>query len=162
MGGNDIGDGTPRVIFLDIDGPMIPGTMFLIDRMCSFHRVFPATTISVINEVCKRTGAKVVLNTTHNRPFTDVPDITDAMVNHGFDRSHFHAFPKTSYPDIPRDLAVKEWLAKRGRFDWIAFDDVRFTDDERLIWIDPDCGLHLGHLNDALERFGEKPCLILM
>ncbi|WP_037476811.1 HAD domain-containing protein [Sphingobium sp. ba1] len=155
-------DKTPRVIFLDIDGPMIPGTMFLIDRMCSFHRVFPATTIAVINEVCKRTGAKVVLNTTHNRPFENVPDIVDAMVNFGFDRGHFHAFPKTMYPDIPRDLAVKEWLNKRGDCDWIAFDDARFTDDERLIWIDPDCGLHLGYLNDALERFGEAPCLILM
>lgn len=162
MGEAFVGEPTPRIIFLDIDGPMIPGTMFLIDPMCSFHRLFPPTTIAVINAVCKRTGAKVVLNTTHNRPFKDVPDIMDAMVAHGFDRSYFHSFAKTRYPDIPRDQAVQEWLAKRGDFDWIAFDDARFTDDERLIWIDPDCGLHLGHLNEALERFGEKPCLILL
>lgn len=57
---DDLVENTPRIIFLDIDGPMIPGTRYLINRSCSFDRDFPAETIAVINEVCHRTGAKIV------------------------------------------------------------------------------------------------------
>lgn len=37
-----------KVIFLDIDGPMIPATYLLVDRNASWHRKFPETTIAVI------------------------------------------------------------------------------------------------------------------
>ncbi len=46
--------------------------------------------------------------------------------------------------------------------DWVALDDDNFTDSENLILIDPDCGLHVGHLNRASERLGGKPFLVLM
>lgn len=153
-----------KVIFLDIDGPMIPATMFLIDRMCSFNRVFPATTVAVVNELCKRTGAKIVFNTTHNRPFTDVPPIGEALVNHGLDASHIHPTdPHTRYPDIARDLAVKEWLARHDEVeDWCALDDVLCADEDHMVLVDPDAGLHVGHLNDACRILGAAPVLILM
>jgi len=153
-----------KVIFLDIDGPMIPATMFLIDRMCSWNRNFPATTIAAINRLCSDSGAKVVFNTTHNRPMADVPDIADAMVRHGFNPVHLHPTdPHTLYPDIPRDLAVKEWLARHDEVEaWVAIDDVECADAPNMILVDPDAGLHVGHLNQASLVLGGKPCLILM
>ena len=153
-----------KVIFLDIDGPMIPATMFLIDRMCSFNRVFPATTIAVINRLCEQTGAKVVFNTTHNRPFPDVPDIAQAIVLHGLDQDHLHPTDMhTRYPDLPRDVAIKEWLARHDDVeDWCAIDDCLCADDEHMVLVDPDAGVHVGHLNAASRILGGKPVLILL
>lgn len=152
-----------KVVFLDIDGPMIPATMFLVDRMASYHRRFPPTTVAVINRLCEETGAKIVFNTTHNRPFDGVPDIGAALVEQGLDAEHIHSDGHTRYPDIPRDLAVKEWLKRHPEaLDWIALDDTKFTDAENLIWVDPEAGLHLGHLNQGIRALGGKPVLVLM
>jgi len=153
----------PPVIFLDIDGPMIPATMFLIDRMCSWNRKCPPTTIAVVNELCERTGAKIVFNTTHNRPMDGVADIDVALVEQGLSADHYHEDRHTKYPGIPRDLAIKEWLGRHDELEeWLALDDVRCADDEHMILVDPDAGLHVGHLNDAIRILGGKPCLILI
>lgn len=153
-----------KVVFLDIDGPMIPATMYLVDKMASFNRVFPSTTVAVVNELCERTGAKVVFNTTHNRPFEHVPNIDVALINHGLAEGHLHPSDRhTAYPDLPRDVAVKEWLTRHPEVTaWVALDDVRCADDEHMVLVDPDAGLHLGHLNDAIGRLGGKPVLVLM
>jgi hypothetical protein len=153
-----------KIIFLDIDGPMIPATMILVDRMASERRLFPPTTIAVLNRLCSATGAKIVLNTSHSESAAPVPTIEEALVSHGFKTDYFHLSDrKTEYPRMPRHEAVKDWLGRHPEVtDWIALDDSRFTDEPNLIWIDPDAGLHLGNLNEALKRLGAKPCVILM
>lgn len=153
-----------KVIFLDIDGPMIPASYFLVDNMASWNRRFPSTTVAVINRLCERTGAKVVFNTTHNLPFEGVDDIDVALEKQGLDRDYIHATDlQTKYPGLERDLAVKEWLDRHPEVTrWVALDDIQFTDDERLIWVDPDAGLHLWHLNTAIEKLGGQKVLVLM
>lgn len=157
-------DAPTKIIFLDIDGPMIPATMFLVDRMASYNRTFPCTTIAVMNRLCEDTGAKIVFNTTHNRPFDGVADIEVAIVSAGLNAAHLHPSDlKTAYPDLRRASAVKAWLMRHPEVtDWIALDDANFTDEPNLIWIDPDAGLHTGHLNQALVKLGGKPCFFLM
>jgi hypothetical protein len=152
-----------KVVFLDIDGPMIPATMFLYDKMASWERRFPPTTIAVVKTLCERTGAKIVFNTTHNQPIPGVDDIHIAISKAGIDGEHFHEDRHTKYPQIDRGLAVKEWLARHPEVeDWVALDDVRFTDDERLIFIDSDAGVHLGHLNMAIDQLGGKRVIMLI
>lgn len=153
-----------KVIFLDIDGPMISSLMILVNRMASFQREFPSTAIAAMNEVCERTGAKIVLNTTHNRPIRGVMNIDDALVNQGLDAEHLHSSDRhTKYPEIQRDIAVNEWLHRHPEVTaWVAFDDARFTDKENLIWIDPDTGITVPHLNAAIDQLGGKQILILM
>lgn len=140
------------VVFLDIDGPMIPDTMLLAYRMASFERRFPPTTIAVLNFFCERSGAAIVFNTTHNTPITNVADIEIAIANAGVERAYFHPTDlKTSYPAIARGLAVKEWLARHPEVtQWVAFDDVHFTDENNLILVDPDPGLTCGDAGKAL------------
>jgi hypothetical protein len=151
-----------RIVFLDIDGPIIPYSMFLIERMCSWHRVIPAIPVAVVREICKRGDAKVVFNTTHNNAIDGVDDIEVAIVKAGLPEDMIHADMKTKYPSIPRDLAVLEWLSRHSEVtDWIALDDAKFTDKDNLIWVDPDAGLHLGHLNTALGRWGCPQFLVL-
>lgn len=151
-----------KVVFLDIDGPMIPATCFLYDPMASLERRFPPTTVAVIRAVCERTGAKIVFNTTHNAPFEGIDNIDVALEKAGVDRAHFHADRHTSYPSIDRALAITKWVNEHPGTDWIAFDDVRFTDDPRLILVDSDIGLHIGHVNQAIERFGGEPVVVLL
>lgn len=153
-----------KVVFLDIDGPMIPASYFLVDNLASWHRRFPSTTVAVIQRLCERTGAKVVFNTTHNIPFDGVDDIDVALEKQGLDREHIHATDlQTKYPDLERGLAVKEWLFRHPEVThWVALDDVKFTDDERLIWVDPDAGVHLGHLNEAIGKLGGRPVVVLI
>jgi HAD domain in Swiss Army Knife RNA repair proteins len=99
-----------RIIFLDIDGPIIPNSMFLIDRSCSFKRIIPPIPVAVVKEVCRRTEAKVVFNTTHNTPINNVADIEVALIHAGLPAEYIHADMKTKYPTLRRDDAVNEWL----------------------------------------------------
>ena len=153
-----------RVVILDIDGVVIPATQMLVDPMSAFDRRFPTTTIAALNALCSRSGARIVLNTTHNDDWPDVPDIETALIAHGLDAGHLHpTHPRTSYPALERAEAAEQWLAAHPEVErWVALDDARFTDDERLILVDPDAGLHVGHVNAALVLFGEKPILIFM
>lgn len=153
-----------RVVILDIDGVVIPATQMLVDPMSACDRIMPATTIACLNRLCERTGARIVFNTTHNGTWPDVPDIEVAMVNHGLAPEHLHPTDlRTSYPWKPRDVAVTEWLERHPEIEqWVAFDDAAFTDDERLILVDQEAGLHLGHVNKALIAFGQKPILIFI
>ena len=151
-----------RVVFLDIDGPIIPFSMFLVDRNASYGHAIPPVTVAVVRELCKRAEALVVFNTTHNITLPGDKAIEVSMVTAGLPEEMIHADMKTKYPQIARETAVREWLARHPEIeDWIAFDDERFTTRENLIWVDPDAGLHLGHLNAALKRWKCEQFLVL-
>lgn len=156
-----------KIAFLDIDGPMIPSGQYLINRKCSWERDFPAIPVACINALCERSGAKIVLNTTHNNPIDGVPDIQEMLTRAGVKADHFHDSPKTIYPNVPgncnrRMVAVEKWLAAHpGVTHWVAFDDEKFTEEKNLIHIDMDSGIHVGHLNQALGILGGKPFIVL-
>jgi len=155
-----------KIAFLDIDGPMIPAGQYLINRRCSWERDFPAIPIACMNALCERSGAKIVLNTTHNSPIDGVPDIKEMLIKAGLKAEHFHAEAKTEYPDViadnRRQKAVFNWLDKHpGVTHWVAFDDEKFTEDENLIHVDLDSGIHVGHINQALGILGGKPFIVL-
>jgi hypothetical protein len=156
-------DPPTRVVILDIDGPMIPTTHVLVEDMAFWDRRFPAGTIAVMNTLCAESGARIVLNTTHNTPRSDAPDIEKALVAQGLDPAHLHpSDPKTRYPDLRRAEAATDWLARHPEVtEWVAFDDAAFTQEPNLIWVDPDSGITLNHLNQALDRFGCKPIIVL-
>jgi methionine synthase II (cobalamin-independent) len=115
-----------------------------------------------MNTLCKKSGAKIVFNTTHNKSFPDVPDVEHCLWRQGLKEEHVvTGVYKTLYPELDRETAVSEWLARHPDVtEWVAFDDARFTEKENLIWVDPDTGLTPFHLNEALEFFGCPPYLI--
>lgn len=156
-------DPPTRVVLLDIDGTMIPTTHVLVDGMAFWDRRFPAGTIAAMNALCSRSGARIVLNTTHNTPSPDAPDIEKALVAQGLNAAHLHPTDlKTRHPDIERKAAADDWLARHPEvLDWVAFDDEAFTEAPNLIRVDPDSGITLNHLNQALERFGCRPIVVI-
>ena len=55
-----------KIIFLDIDGPMIPYTSFLFNPHASFDQVLDDRCCRVLHKIIEASGAKIVFNTTHN------------------------------------------------------------------------------------------------
>lgn len=162
-----------NIIFLDIDGPMIPAVMYLSDNLCGIERRFPVHTIAVLNEMCRKTEARVVINSTHNRSFgDDIPLITDALISHGFKAGYLHPEHRhTRYPDLPRKEAVKNWLNAHfnpDTDDWIAIDDVDFLHEYKghehpnMCWVEPDLGIGIKHLNQVCRKFGASETMFFM
>lgn len=156
---------TTRVIFLDIDGPMIPDTMLLAEYWASWQRKMPPTTVAVVNCLCKESGARIVTNTTHNHqpPAPRVPDedltpIKEALIREGVKPDYFHKDSKTQYPDVSRMAAVNHWLSAHPEVsEWLIIDDdAQFAHsvDPNVLWVDPGTGLAISHLERALRHFG--------
>jgi len=138
-----------RIIFLDIDGPVIPAGMYLIDRACSFDRRASPVCIATINHIAKNSGAKIVMNTTHN--MNGALMLAD-MVREGIKVEYLHEkAPMTQYPNTSRWMAIEMWQFDNGMADWVALDDAEFTQDERLIWVDFNVGVHPGHYNQIAD-----------
>lgn len=149
-------EGRMKVLFVDVDGPLIPATALLMDRGASFKRKIPELQVRILNEICARTGACVVMNTTHNRNFVGLPDICDAMAAYGFKYEFFHNDCKTTYPVWnKRSDSVRQWLASNpGVDDYVCIDDVICAVDGHMILVDPYIGLTLRHANEIIARWG--------
>lgn len=151
-----------RVVFLDIDGPVIPFGMFLIDSMASHHRILAPIPMACLKTLCEKSGALIVFNTTHNQSWEGILDIDEQMISCGFPAEFIHSDMKTKYPQLDRETSVYEWLSRHPETeDWIALDDARFTEADNLIWVDPNAGIHLGHLNQVLDRWNCSQFIVL-
>lgn len=157
-----------RILFLDIDGVMIPATQLLVNRRSSLDRIMAQTALATLAEICRRSGAEIVFNTTHNANMPDQEDIRDAVLRQaapfGLSAADIHPDCRTRMPVLNRREAIERWLADHPDIadsDWLALDDALFIEnDDRLILIDPDAGLHTGHLARIVTHWNLKPLLI--
>lgn len=155
-----------KILFLDVDGPIIPSTMYFTHVDPSYNRDYSPQCIAIINRICKESGCKVVMNTTHN---TEPRELRTSMIAQDFRKEYFHETPHTRFPftspdnpynvwpntdDHPRMEAIKYWIKANGEVDWIALDDVEFTDNERLVLVNYDIGLTLKEYNQVGEIWG--------
>jgi hypothetical protein len=159
-----------RIIFCDVDGVLIPGSMFFVDRNAAFKRVFSPSALAILANLAKKTGSKVVMNTSHNYledegyPHFPASSLRSAMINSGFPEELFHKNWRTTYGKVDwgnRYDAINEWiagnLARDEECDWICFDDFAFTfSNERLILTKYDDGLTIKEYFKALDIFNIK------
>lgn len=148
-----------KIVFLDVDGVTIPLslTYYTVDN--PGDRIMSNVIIGILNNLCKKTGAKIVTNTTHNIDHPGQPSIKEVLIAQGLQEEHFHQNHKTDYgvTNVHRMMSIKKWLIENGEPEnWIAFDDEQFTDDPNLILIDRDVGITLKDMWKAMERFGVK------
>jgi hypothetical protein len=148
-----------KIIFLDIDGPIITSNLsaFQIDR--SQHN---PKTIENLLSLVYLTGAKIVTNTMHNAVDYKGNNIKQDLVKWGISENSFHQDWKTTYPfvdytklpstrkGIGRLIAINDWLEKNKDHNWICFDDRNFTDDPRLVLIDATTGIGNKEIQKAL------------
>lgn len=143
-----------KIIFLDIDGPVIPGSQLLVNKNSSWDRIAQPHIIAILNLLCERSGAKIVFNTSHNIPLPNVPDIEVALVNQGLSKEYLYWDDlKTKFPSkgYKRHEGVTEWLYRNKPEVWVGFDDVKYTLKDNLIVVDYDVGITLRDAEKALE-----------
>ena len=158
-----------KVMFVDVDGPLINTNMFILGHDASMNRAwFNTMSLAYVKRIYEETGALVVMNSTHNTHDIGQRTVKYDLLQWGWPEQMFHADWHTMYP-FPtgtrfsdysanrRQMAIDEWLEKNGEHDWIAFDDEPFTKDPRLIHIDFDRGIDLQSYRDGLTRFGYNP-----
>ncbi len=171
-----------RVIFLDIDGPIINEGCYGTDFLCSSRRtVMNTSAIGWLNYLCRQAEALIVTNSSHNNH--DIPfgegsyrSLRHDLIHHGVEPDYFHPNWRTDYPSwigfsdehlmspeaIPggksnRLSCIEKWLAEHENPDWVCFDDANFTRDRRLILVDFRDGIQGKHIDRAFDVFGVQP-----
>jgi hypothetical protein len=154
-----------KIIFCDIDGVLIPGSMFFVDANAAFKRVFSQSAIAILINLAKRVDAKIVMNTSHNyMESAGYPLLRDSLVDAGIPLELFHRNWRTTYGSTDwgsRYDAINEWIAGNlgngEECDWVCFDDFIFTfSNERLVFTIYDTGLGVKEYFKALDVFGVK------
>jgi hypothetical protein len=160
---------TQRIIFLDIDGPVINTPCFWVDGMASLHRsVMNTQAIGILNRLAKLASARIVTNSTHN--YFTVPEtgrtLKDDLIKWGLKEEYIHDNWRTDFPwpdwgdgqSIHRRMkGIFGWQEDNGVSDWICFDDETFVDDGRLFVIDFDCGIDYNVYLSVCEHWKINP-----
>jgi hypothetical protein len=153
-----------KIIFLDIDGPMIPGSALLVDPFASIDQKLDSRCVSILHKMLIDWDARIVFNTYHNNwLYSSVTDNSHEMMDGYFVGSKstglIHSFINVGLEDFIHDTvctefpnikvgkyesgrlpAINKWLEKNGEHNWICFDD-EFIDHERAYKISYDHGL---------------------
>ena len=148
-----------KIIFQDIDGPLIPFRMYYRgDRPFDTTKqsfVWDPIAVDMVNELCKKFDAKVVFNTAHGENPKEV--LQHQAHQNGL--LHVHDDCKTSYPFTGnRYQAITEWLEKYPnvqKFDWIVIDDTQVC-LSRQIKVDWEVGMTLENYRKACMLLGDE------
>jgi hypothetical protein len=164
---------TQRIIFVDIDGPVINTPCYYVDTDASMLRaVMNTQAIGYLNKLAKIANALIVTNSTHNNftPRETGRTLKKDLLKWGIKEELLHINWRTTFPwptigDIdpffpahPRMRAITEWQQINGSADWIAFDDDVFVEasDTRLIVIDFERGVDYDAFSKACEYWKVK------
>lgn len=159
-----------RVIFLDIDGVMIPKRAFIRDRNAAWTQRIDPACAQVLRYIVEDTAAVIVFNTTHSNvthPFRDSlgnhPGLLWRFRAFGFRLGReIHRHAVTDYPEIGRLEAIRKWVSEHEVESWIAFDDA-VMEDERAFQVHNAHGIGYHEYWHARKWFlGEAPKDILM
>ena len=161
----------PKVIFCDLDGPIISTSCYAFSNSASMFRSSMNTNaLGFLIRLCRDSGAKLVTNSTHNYHITPTGNLREDMILFGVPQELFHEDWRTIYgfqehlcdeSSKTRMESINYWLKNNGEHSWICFDDYKFTEDSRLILVDFDDGIQYNHYCQALKLFGiEVPRLI--
>ena len=155
-----------KIIFLDIDGPVIPVNAGMYNSM--YRTTHDRTAITLLIRLCEETGAKIVTNTFHNEIWYQDGDLKSDLIKWGLKPEYFHEDWQTIFPNINykqlnspvrgigRLHAINQWLVAHEVDKWVCFDDRLFTDLPNLIHIKGGMGIRQTHYEQALEILGKK------
>jgi hypothetical protein len=151
-----------KIIFQDVDGPLIPGRMYYAKNghYSQEHGAFiyDPVAVGMLRELCKRCDAKIVYNTAHNE--TDPNWMRrKARINGMEDLLHEDCRTEFRVSLYNKKDAIVEWLRRHpeiGGKDWIVFDDETILDGLPQIKVDFGIGLTISNFFDAVEYLSGK------
>lgn len=100
---------TDKIIFLDIDGPMIPYRVMFMPGQTVPMTVFDPVAVSFINRLCEAEGWKVVLHSSWIKIFGGANTLKHC-ISQGIKTEHFHADAYCDEDIHWRYTRVAKWL----------------------------------------------------
>jgi hypothetical protein len=141
----------PKVLFLDIDGPMIPRRQWIKSRIVipTHHNEFDAIATAMVRCIINITKSSIVISSAWKA--YAVP----AFAENGFDPMWFHEDIFTpKQPEFTRTDEVQGWLDRHPEVThWAAFDDLP-TPQPGGILVDFDNGISMAQFYQALKLLG--------
>lgn len=121
-----------RVLFLDLDGPMIPGRAYSMPGQTKpIVKTFDPCAVGQLNEVCKYRDYKIVLHSSWVRIFGG-ENTYHHCVSQGINANLFHADAWCDEQETWRYTRVAKWLAQHPEVtDYFILDDEPYQADNR-------------------------------
>jgi len=147
-----------NILFLDIDGPMIPARMYYdgIPKIITGKKadvwMFDPLAVAMVNHLIDTFKIKLVFNTSHNA--LGIDHILNFQYN-GITRSDYHDDFMTKYPLglTKRMDAISEWLTRHPEVTkWVVLDDWPIESD-RAVLVDYNYGITLDNFEQLVKLF---------
>ncbi len=152
-----------RVLFLDIDGPMIPNRAYaLAEQTEPYGTIFDNIAVAMINSICEASGAKIVLHTSwirtkyKSRIIEMGHDVKEHCIGQGLEEKHFHENPYCDRDISYRYDRIADWLSNNEVDDFAILDNVpplaTFPHKNNFFLINADNGISLHDYRIILEK----------
>jgi len=120
-----------RILFLDIDGPLIPSRAYEMPSQTHnpFVTIFDPCAVGMINKACEKQDRKIVLHsswirTAHMYPETLNMDVREWCIHQGIHKSLFHEDAYCNRETSWRYDRIGQWLQDHpGTNDFVILDD---------------------------------------
>lgn len=155
-----------RIIFLDLDGPMIPGRSYkMANQTRPLVMTFDPVAVSIINDVCKEHGYRIVLHSSWVRIYGGEKTY-EHCISQGIEKGFFHSTKWTGENENWRYNRVAQWLEEHPDVtEYVIIDDEPYEPDrslepahhpadmaDHLMLVDFDDGLLMSHWRRLLNR----------
>lgn len=137
------------VLFLDIDGPMIPRRALLLNKDV-INETFDPVAVSMVNDVLDRCNARMVLCSTWRA--RTKKEIDFIFIKNALPPSHFHYDWRTSIklPQLSRLEQIMNWITRNGPRKFAILDD-EYMKTDKLVQVTYDDGMMVSHYMRLLE-----------
>lgn len=119
-----------KVIFLDIDGVLLP---FPQKECPKNNTLFPANTMKALDRLLKATEARLILSSTWRSQDQFVNDILEDFEQHNMDVNLFCGMTDKHY-HAERQWEIHQWLTQQDKdkeICWLALDDEELIEGEK-------------------------------
>ena len=118
-----------KIIFLDIDGPMIPDRAMFLPGQPPIMEVFDPVAVSLLNQACLEYGWKIVIHSSWVKIMGGEATL-EHCIKQGIEPRHFH---RDAYTDELewRYTRIADWLEKHPEVKkYVILDDEPYKDDK--------------------------------
>ena len=126
-----------KLLYLDIDGVVLPQRAYLLPKQTTIVRIFDPCAVSILNEICKETGALIVLHSTwiYSSFWNAISnsDVVGHCVSQGIKEEYFFDVA----PYCERDV----WMERHER---IQLHINKHNPEQIFVFDDEDLSAHFG------------------
>lgn len=138
-----------KVLFLDIDGPMIPRRAYFLPGQTLVVSIFDPVAVSLIKRVLDKTGAKLVISSTWGNHGKEL--VKETLEENGISWDYVHADWITPRKlSSSRDNEIEWWIQKhREVTHWASIDDEKLAKNNVRVSFDD--GMQYRHYIELMQ-----------